>query len=232
MTTNSTSMNDKDYNNIGVDKLDTGEYYEAITHFNKAVEINPYNSGAYFNRSLAWQGINHPLRAIEDLDKAIELNPSYYKAFYQRGNINCDISKYDLAILDYDKAIFFNDQYFEAYNNRGHVNCTLENYINAIEDYNNALDINPFDKEAYFNRAYAYSELRNYSKAIEDLKKAIEIDKNFVLPYRMLGICQYNLGLFDEAKLNIEIALRLGDEDAEELLSLFDSYKDIDGLPF
>jgi tetratricopeptide (TPR) repeat protein len=48
---------------------------EAITPYNKAIEINPHNSTAWINKGFALYSLNKYHEALAADDKAIEINP-------------------------------------------------------------------------------------------------------------------------------------------------------------
>ena len=62
-----------------------GQYKEAIEAFNKAIEEDPKDEKAYYNRGAIHGSLGNYNEAISDFEKTIELNPKYEKAFYSRG---------------------------------------------------------------------------------------------------------------------------------------------------
>jgi lipoprotein NlpI len=73
--------------------------------YDKAIELNPSNASAYFNRGMAKDDLRDFAGAIVDYDKAIELDPSDAWAYFSRGNAKYVFKNFAGAILDYDKAI-------------------------------------------------------------------------------------------------------------------------------
>ena len=53
--------------------------------FDKAIELDPKDANAYYNRGLAKSELKQYKEAIADYDKAIELNPKDAAAYYNRG---------------------------------------------------------------------------------------------------------------------------------------------------
>ena len=51
------------------------KYDEAIKAYDKAIEINPQNSMAWYNKGNVFTNLNKYDEAIKAYDKAIEINP-------------------------------------------------------------------------------------------------------------------------------------------------------------
>ena len=61
-----------------------GNYQGAIKSYDKAVELNPNYSDAYFHRGTAYLNDFKFDEALKDFDKAIELEPLYVEAISSR----------------------------------------------------------------------------------------------------------------------------------------------------
>jgi tetratricopeptide (TPR) repeat protein len=59
---------------------------QSINDLTKAIELNPQDKEAYFNRANAYIDLEKYQEAIADYTKAIELDPEYHKACHNRGN--------------------------------------------------------------------------------------------------------------------------------------------------
>ena len=62
---------------------------QAISDYNKAIEINPKDALAYYNRGAAYAKQGNLLQAISDYNKAVEINPNFANAYYNRGVAYC-----------------------------------------------------------------------------------------------------------------------------------------------
>lgn len=58
---------------------------EAISYFDKLIELTPKDAEAYFLRGTAKSNIMDSDGAIEDFDTAIKLRPNYREAYANRG---------------------------------------------------------------------------------------------------------------------------------------------------
>ncbi|MDF0681350.1 MAG: tetratricopeptide repeat protein [Candidatus Nitrosocosmicus sp.] len=50
-------------------------FHEAVTSFDKAIEINPYYADAFYNKGMALSATSKFTEAVTSFDKAIEINP-------------------------------------------------------------------------------------------------------------------------------------------------------------
>ena len=69
-----------------INKAKEGDFYGAISDYSKAIEINPNDEQAYFNRgNVKNTFLNDNDGAIADCSKAIEINPNNGIAYKNRG---------------------------------------------------------------------------------------------------------------------------------------------------
>ena len=87
-------------------------YSEAIPYYDKVIELNPNDAGAYNDRGEAKTYTNHFYSAIDDFSKSAEikkLNPNsslYLPITYEnRAAAYVKVMNYDSAIEDYSRAI-------------------------------------------------------------------------------------------------------------------------------
>ena len=69
---------------LGNTAFQEGNFYEAIEHFTKAIELNPSDHIFYSNRSGAYASLKQYSKALEDAEKCVEL-----KSDWAKGLNNC-----------------------------------------------------------------------------------------------------------------------------------------------
>jgi len=163
------------YNDLSLELTDQGDYDKAIEYLDKAIELDPNFSIAYYNR-----GRNHDRKyyyedAISDYSRAIELDPEYAWAYVNRGWVYKQMGQQDQAIRNFTKGIELDPSDKLAFYDRGDIFLYQGEYELAVEDYTKAIKIDPDYKEAIFNRAIAYAELDQSKDTIKDLERAIEL---------------------------------------------------------
>ena len=62
-----------------------GQYLAAISDYDKAIQLEPDDAEAYYNRGHCEGRVGTILAAISDYDKAIQLEPDLAEAYNNRG---------------------------------------------------------------------------------------------------------------------------------------------------
>ncbi len=91
-----------------------GEYDQAISELNKALEINPRNANAYVDRGFAYLRNGQYDQAILDFNKALEINPKDALAYNNRGLAYNSKGQDVQAVFDFNKAVEINPNYAVA----------------------------------------------------------------------------------------------------------------------
>ena len=155
------------YNERGYRRYQKGEYFGALTDFNKAIQINPNLADAYLNRRLVNEVLGNEKLSEKDLLKAIAVDPDNPRiSSFARANkdllkeINSDINKTletDLFKLTENKdsrisksiekniLIKHKSKVADANKNLASAiagtkkNPSKEGYLQTLEDYHNSL---------------------------------------------------------------------------------------------
>ncbi|MBU0606132.1 MAG: tetratricopeptide repeat protein [Candidatus Omnitrophica bacterium] len=186
-------------NNRGKVYQDKGDIDQALSDYNKAIELNSEYADAYNNRGNAYTQKDNFDQALSDYNKAIELNPKYVDAYSNRGNAYTQKGNPDQGISDCNKAIEINPKYADAYSNRGIAYIKKSNFDQAISDCNKAIGINPKHADAYNNRGNAYINKGNFDQAISDCNKAIGINPKHADAYNNRGRAYVQKGNLDQS---------------------------------
>jgi tetratricopeptide (TPR) repeat protein len=180
-----------------------------IDYYTKAMEYNPRDPLAYYNRAFAFNELNQYENAIKDLNVTIEIDPSYTNAYINRGLAYSNLKLDENALADYTKAIELDPLSALAYGNRGMVNYDLKRYDKCIEDCTKAIELDPSNTNAYINRGLACSSLKQIENAMIDYNKAIELNPNLALAYSNRGLLRYNSLHYEKAIEDYNKAIEL-----------------------
>jgi tetratricopeptide (TPR) repeat protein len=169
------SQTAKDLTQKGMEHYEKREYMEALINLNKALELDPNYSRAYYVRANIKDTFDDRHGAMKDYNLALEKNPKFADAFFARGNVKMKLQDYYGAIDDYSSAININENYIEAYYNRGKAKQFLQAYEDAINDCTKILQINPKSVDAYYMRGLLRINFGDFKNGCLDLSKAGEL---------------------------------------------------------
>jgi tetratricopeptide (TPR) repeat protein len=103
------------YYNRGNAYFAKGYYEQAISDYDKAIELEPNNAIVYFSRGKAYAYNNKFDEAISDYNKAIEINPKFAMAYFYRAQSYSETHEYERASADYGKTIDLEPKFELAY---------------------------------------------------------------------------------------------------------------------
>lgn len=175
--------------------FDTKNYQLAENHADKAVQLQPGESGYIANLGefyIAQDRIEEAQHLFGDLYYGDTLNPLYF--FYQ-GKLANKKGELNQASIFYTKAIENSENtYAEAYLNRGNINKKLGAYEEAELDYKTAITLQNNYAQAYYNLGKLYTSIEKTRLALSYYDSTLVIQPNNAKAY-------YNKGkIFMEAK--------------------------------
>ena len=120
----------KEYTQKGRELYERNEFMESLLNVNKAIDLDPSYSVAYYLRGNIKDRFDDRHGAMKDYNPDIENNAKFADAFFARGNVKMKLQDYYGAIADFSSAITLNENYIEAYFNRG----KAKQFLQAKED--------------------------------------------------------------------------------------------------
>lgn len=122
-----------------------GKYHEAITLYDQALEIDPNESSAHYNKGIALRRLEKYEEAITSYDVALDINPEYASAHYNKGIALNELKRYEEALASFNKSLEIDPHDTRAHNNKGISLSKLGQYNEALASFNKALEIDPHD---------------------------------------------------------------------------------------
>ena len=153
-----------DYFGRAMDYYTLRNYQAAIADLNKAVELAPDFTLAYFLRANA-RLKNADVTSIGDNNNHDDSRLRMQTAKM----VNTEVMN------DVDKTIELSPRMPFAHYNKGNLLVANGDFTSAISAYTKAIELKPEFGEAYYNRGYLYLKLGNREAGIADLSKAGEL---------------------------------------------------------
>jgi tetratricopeptide (TPR) repeat protein len=194
---------------------------EAITHYEKSLEINSNDADAHYNLGIALVQKGRLDEAIAQYQKALEIKPNFADAHNNLGNAFFQKGQVDEAIAQYQKALDINPNFADVHSSLGGALAQKGQVEEAIAEYQKALEINPHLADAHYNLGNALIQKGRVDEAIVQYQKALATNPNDADVHFNLGIALIQKGQVDEAIAEFQEALRLnpGDGDAQTNLA-------------
>lgn len=173
-------------------------YEDAVKSFTRAIEIDPSYPQAYLNRSFSYQELKMKDKAQKDWETAERLNNAKLKKFY---------TTLEGIKKEYPETARLGDP---------KTNDRLEQQSQR-PPLNSSRADKQLIKQIIDEGRQHYKEKR-YGESIKSFSKAIEMDSSFSPAYVFRAFSYAALKMKEQAKEDLETAVRLGDPKAKKLL--------------
>ena len=207
---------------------------EAVIHFKKALEINPYHEKARTamdnvtkkafndgNRSYKRGDLDG---AIESYQKVLDFDDSFYQAHYQIGVIEAKMGNRSRAIEHYESSLSINPDFYKGWFALGLSKKSNGDNMGAISAFNSAVEVYPAYDKAYGAMGEIYFNEKNYEKAIEVLNTSVQVNPNYSKGYSTLGVVYIEMEEWGNAVNNLVLATTYNEKDAMSWYRLSSAY--------
>ena len=157
----STNHNFVAHTSLGNSLLETGRMTEAITHYRKALRIQPDYAESHNNLGLVLYGIRQLDQSETHLQKAYHLKPDNVDYRINLATVLVDLGRADEAIEHYQEAASRHPQDAAIYNNWGRALAIQGQFDEAVERFQKALSLDPNYAAARQNLQYVESQLQS-----------------------------------------------------------------------
>lgn len=191
---------------------------EALTSYDKALEIKSDFYQAWSNRGSVLEGLNDYEKALASCDKAIELEPDFDQAWNNRSIALAKLERYEEALTSCDKAIELKPDSYKNWGLRGAVLVNLQRYEEAFNSSSRAIELKPDSYQAWDQQGIILMKLKRYEEALASFDKALQdkalqITNNSVDTWNTIALCLSFLKRYEEAIDAINKAINLEKEE-------------------
>jgi len=165
-------------NNYGAELLKQGKLVEAITEFQRAVELDPSYVAAQRNLGYAYDRQGKVEEAVAAYRKAIELEPGDAVTRNNLGVLYDKKGMYGEAVGEFEKALQIdpaNSTILKNLENARNSKTVVQERSERIAKANREVEARPKDPQAAYNLARVYASFDERDQAFEWLAKALAL---------------------------------------------------------
>ncbi len=184
------------YYRLGYAYKENKDYTSAISNFNQAIDLNPYNSVykdevTYISNLEMLKGkemydLKDYQLALEHFNKALEYDPSNAAAMFRIGNIYYSIRDYIKAANIYEKGLILKNNNYKVFNIVGKCYVALNETEKALNAFDKSLEINPEYSSALFEKSKLFRILNQIEESTKILNSILIIDATYLKAYELL----------------------------------------------
>lgn len=180
------------------------DYTEAISRFDRSIEIDPEFLDAYHKRGIAKVGLGDYNGAIEDFNRVLKLKRGFAQGYLLRGVANYSIGDEEAMKADFEISLQLD------YKALSTIPANL-----ADDAMDKAIEGAPENAIYYYARGYSYFVNGNYRSASADFSKCIELVPGSSDFYKYSGASRMHLEDFEGGQKDLNYALSVNPDDPE-----------------
>lgn len=197
------------WNNRGWKRWQNGETEDALSDFQRAIELQPDYLQARVNHAELLRRLGRAQQSVEEQQKIVEIDPAFAQGHYNLAVTLFELQRYEEALMAIDRAIAIEQTDADYFVVRGSILEPLQRKAEALAEFTRALSIDKKHARAYFMRGNMHLDLGRLQTAVADYTRALEISPGNAEIYLNRGLSYFGLERRAEARADLERALEL-----------------------
>ena len=169
---------DKFYNFKGFIFGDSKKYEDAISQFEKAIEIEPTVGEYYYSAGRAYSDNGNYDKAIEYYKKSIELDPETIETYVNISYCYYNMKNYHSCIEYCTMANEIDDEYSLSHQNKGWAYYQLGDLMNAQKELDIALRLDGNNEDVLLLKLRILTKREQHQEALLVCDRMLEINKS------------------------------------------------------
>jgi Flp pilus assembly protein TadD len=158
----------------GNELLNSQQYEEAITSYDRATQSKPDLVEAWYNRGVALINLQRNEDAFVSFDRAIQLKSDFSDAWFNRGLALFNLKRYEESVTSFDRVIPLKPDIAELWLFRGAALGELQRYAEALVCCDRAIQLKPELIECWSVRGIIFTKLQQHEEAIAACDQATQ----------------------------------------------------------
>lgn len=205
-----------DYYNKASDLYDKGDFANAVTSINKALQTDSGNVKYLLLKGNSFEKANKVQEAFDTYSLAIRLNPKDAFVYNQRGLLLMKIQETEYSIRDFSTALGFekvDSTRLTLLLNRGAAKINIRDFHGAYDDFVAALNLDTLNIGTLNNLAAVCDEVGKGDQTLAYLFKIVKIDSTFIGAYGNIGFKYQEMGDYKTAIKYFDKVLKLAPDE-------------------
>ncbi len=127
----------------GVALRNLDRYEEAISAYDNALKLDPFNPDSWIKKSYALAKLARYNESLECASQAINLNSSLKSAWFNKGSVLTFMGKFNESLEAFDKALELDKSDEDIWSHRGYVLKRMHRYNESLICFDKAIEMNP-----------------------------------------------------------------------------------------
>jgi tetratricopeptide (TPR) repeat protein len=161
------------FGNMGVCLCNLNRREEAITRFQRAIEIDAGNLDAHNGLGVAMIGLQRSGEALAPLESALKIKPDFTAALSNLGLALINLRRFDEALPVLDRALAISPDSASLLNNKGIALRGLGRHSDALPAYDRAIALKPDYVEAHYNRGCCLDDMLRGEEALSSFRNIL-----------------------------------------------------------
>jgi tetratricopeptide (TPR) repeat protein len=193
---------------LGTLATETGKPADAVSEFQKALQLEPANDRASIGLAKAYEKLNQPEKAETAYKQAIDLRPNYWRGYDQLGGLYFRTADYPKAERMFRTATEKDPQSFRSYSNLAAALSAQAKDTETVDALKKSIALHP-TADAYSNLGAALFKLRRFDEAAEQFRRSIQLAPDVYDSWSAVGDAEYYGGHRDQAMKDYKKAIEL-----------------------
>jgi tetratricopeptide (TPR) repeat protein len=189
--------------------MQQGHLSEAMSHFERALQLKPDYAEAHNNLGIALERAGRIPEAIAHFEQAVRVRPYYPEPYYNLGIAFDRLGQTQKAVACYEQAVRLKPDFVDAQNALGCGLLKLNRVTDAIGHWEQAVRLDPGFAEARNNLGSAWLGLGKVADAIQEYEQAVRLRPDYAKAHYNLATALEQEGRTAEAIKHYEQALRV-----------------------
>ena len=199
--------------NLGVTLMDAGHVAEALSHYRKAVEIDPDCALAHYDLGGGLSRLGRFAEALAHCRRAVELQPESAEFQCELGATLAHLGRFEEAMVHQRRAVEIRPDYAMGHNDLGLALAARGSFAEAIAHYRKALETWPDYPDASYHLGIALANCGQFEEAWARLQPALKARPNDATLQSTLGNIMAARGEFQDAVAHYRKALQIRPDD-------------------